>query len=216
MIRRHLSSLLIALNLALVGGLAYLWLDTQGQPRNIHWRAPSAQKPMLTAPVLPSPAWNEADVSHFIAILDRPLFSPSRRQPPPPPPPAQPVVDPFGSVQLFGLFTNENGGGIVARIDGKIRRMQVKENLGEWTLKSVKDRDATFEHGSETRVLNLAHVRAPTPPPKAPVPGQPAPTAAAPAGVSTQAQRMQAEERERVRMLNEFRAKVGAPLIPMP
>jgi len=222
MIKRYLSTLLVLLNLAMGAGLAYLWLNKQGHIRNIHWLAPAAQNPLLTAPPLPSPAWNETDVSRFLAIVDRPLFSPSRRPPPPPPPlPPPPVVDPLDSVQLYGIFASENSGGIVARIEGKVRRVQYKEKIGEWTLKSAKDRDITLERGTQIRVLNLAYVRAPAPPPKttpiptpATVPVQP--KAEAPPSDGTRAQLMQQEERERVRVLNEFRAKVGAPLLPMP
>lgn len=217
MIRKHFTLILLALNLALAAGLAYMWLDADGQPRNIHWQAPQAQKPELGKLALPAQGADNFDAGQFMAIVDRPLFSPSRKPPPPPPPPdAKPAYDPLNDMQLYGAFASGDTGGIMARIEGKIRRVHYGDKIGEWTLKKVKDREITLERGPETRVLNLAYVKGNAAPPRpstaaAPVAG----TAPPPAG-GTQAQRNQEEQRERIRMLNEFRAKVGAPLLPMP
>ena len=52
---------LIALNLALAGGLAYLWLDEQGQPRDLSWQPP--------APLVPDT--QALELAHAVGSPDR-------------------------------------------------------------------------------------------------------------------------------------------------
>lgn len=173
--------LLLALNAALaLGGLA-LWMDTEGHWRHVRWLAPAPQTMALADVNLPrGSVGGDLDVGRFVAVLDRPLFSPSRRPPPPPPPPAPPPpVDPLANIQLFGVYGGKTSGGIVARIDGKVQRVQLQSNVGEWTVKSISGREVTFARGEESRTLTLIHAvaaRAPSPvaaaaPLEAPNPG---------------------------------------------
>lgn len=206
--------------------LAALWVDSSFQWRNVNWQKPEPLRPDLqglTPTVAPPRA---VDISRFVMMLDRPLFAVNRRPPPPKPvasdtASAQP--DPLAGIHIFGLFGGEQSGGMLARIDGKIRRVAVKENFGGWVLQSVKDREATVERNGEVRVLPLVQARPTTvarpaggsPPPGgaavAPEAGAPA-AAAAPAGMTAEQRAQQAEEaqRERLRRRNEFRAKAGA------
>ena len=86
--KRHLLSILGFVCLGLAVFLTGLWINRQGQWRNTHWQAPA---PLTTnylemLPLLPEPA--RVPTSRFMALLERPLFSETRRPPPPPPPPA--------------------------------------------------------------------------------------------------------------------------------
>lgn len=210
--------ILLALNAALLGALAWMWFDPQGQLKHARWSAPQALNPdfsdVSTQPAEPT----ATDTVQFIATLERPLFSPTRRPPPPVvAPPAPPVVipDPFENLQLLGVFSNARMSGILARVDGKVQRVKAGESLGSWVLKDVQGRNVTFTKGEETRVVTLVHAREPvaTPTAEAPAaapPGVPAPMANSPADALA---RTQQELRERLAGRNAMRAKLGLPLI---
>lgn len=201
--------LLVAL---LSAGLASLWVDPQGHWRNIAWKPPEAKSPDVSSPAgLMLVAPGEAATA-YASIQARPLFAPDRRPPPPPPPPVPPPPpDPLADIQLYGVFSGESAG-IVARVEGKMRRIKVNEALGEWTLKNIDGRTVTFAKGDEKRQLKLAYA-----PLGARVP--PAPTAAQPSagrapGTSRNAaaaQNSQDEARETLRRRNEIRAARGLP-----
>lgn len=141
--------------LAVVGsvGLASLWLDERGQWRNVAWAVPAAIAPDIKVPVNPLSGMRSTLASYAINP-DRPLFTPDRRPPPPPPPPAPP--DPFIGIQIFGIYTGSNGG-ILARIEGRVRRVKFNEAIGGWTLKSVDGRQINFVQGAQTRQLRLEY-----------------------------------------------------------
>ncbi len=189
--KKHALHALLALNAALVLVLAWLWIDKTGRLRNIHWQPPAPQTSDYAAMVPALPGLAPADTSQFIAMLDRPLFSPTRRPPPPPPPPQAPEsADNLSTAQLSGLFLGQNDGGIIVRIGDKHRRVRLRESVEGWTLSAVQDRSATFTRGGQSRVLQLpraaltgATVRPPPqaaqPPVAAPVrPASPPPMAA--------------------------------------
>jgi hypothetical protein len=147
--------LLLLLVLVLSGGLASLWLDEQGQWRNIGWTAPIAIAPDIKVPVNPlSVMRSTSAAASYASIQERPLFAPDRRPPPPPPPPAPP--DPFIGIQIYGIFSGNNGG-ILARVEGKVRRVRFNESIGGWTLKSVSGRQINFVQGEQTRQLRLEY-----------------------------------------------------------
>ena len=182
---RYLIRLLMALNAALALFLVSLWFDQNGEMRNVHWQAPQPQLPDFEGMRPRSPADSAADITQFLALQERPLFSPTRRPPLPPPPPPPPVVppppDPLAGIHLYGLFSSAEGGGIIAKIEGKTRRVRIGETVGPWTLKALKDRDVTFARGEETRVLPLLYDRAAMARP-APPSGNAGGAAAAPSG----------------------------------
>jgi hypothetical protein len=135
----------------------------------------------------PLPGIASADTSQFIAMLDRPLFSSSRRPPPPPPPPppaqAQAPVDNLSTARLSGLFFGDGVGGIIINIAGKHRRVRLNEGVDGWLLKSIQERSVTFARGGESRTLPLPRGALTTYTGLAPAPGQAAMNLATP-GVS--------------------------------
>lgn len=199
---------LLLLITALACTLAWQWVDERAQWRNIAWLAP---KPLLPE-VKPLQVLPAAAPAQYASILERPLFAPDRRPPPPPAPPPPP--DPLADIQLLGLFSGANGG-LLARIEGKVRRVKVNETVGPWTLKSVDGRDATFAQGTDSRQLRLAYARIDTP--AAPTAAQAATAAARPAGLGAPGAgapvNIQDEGRERTRRRNEIRAARGLPPI---
>jgi hypothetical protein len=155
-----------------------------------------------------------ANPATYMAILDRPLFAPDRKPPPPPDAVAeQPPPDPLANIELFGLFSGEGVGGVLVRVEGKIKRVRLGETVGPWTVSEINGRSVTFVRGDESRVLTLAYLKAP----RAAAPDGPVSAgAAAPAGpapvdrLSIQQQEQEAA-RERLRQRNELFRKAGLP-----
>lgn len=214
--KRYVIRLLVLANMALTIGLVSLWIDRDGQVQNIHWQAPAPIKVEIRG--IPSALTSVADSaeSHFVATLERPLFAPNRRPPPPPAPPApEPPPDPLANIQLYGVFSGEGVKGILARIDGKVRRVFVNDLVGDWSVKEINDRDVSFTRADETRVLRLVQVR--TPVPQVPsvagagnaYTGNPA-AAGVPGGLAA-AQKIEEEGRDRLRRRNAIRATAGLP-----
>jgi hypothetical protein len=204
--------LLVLLALLLVGGLAWLWVDEHGQLRNVTWAAPAPVYPDLSAGKAPPPDAAAANPATFLAILERPVFAPDRRPPPPPAPPPPP--DPMADIHILGIFSGETPG-ILARVEGKVRRVKLNESIGAWTLKSINGREVSFGQGEETRSLRLVYARIDTvnaAPPSggAPAAGGPPSISSAPAAA---APNPQDAARETLRRRNEIRAARGLPLI---
>ena len=204
---------LLLLIVALAGGLAGMWIDQYGQLRNMDWVAPKALPSDIKVPADPSKAGVAAgDALQFAVILERPLFAPDRRPPPPPPPPIPPPPpDPLADIQIQGVFSGANAG-IIARVEGKMRRIKINETIGQWTLKSINDRDITFGQGDEKRQLRLAYARLNAPIAPAVVPNAPPVPESAPApGAAGLPQKAQDEVRERLERRNQLRTSRGLP-----
>jgi hypothetical protein len=134
--RRYLIPGLILANLALAGGLAWQWVTPAGQVRNVRWTPPAPIKPVLTDSVLPP--WN-ADLGSFMASLDRPLFSATRRPPPKPAEAPPVVVDTLASVRVLGLYSSGGtSGGAIVRSEGKVVRLKQGDTLGGWRRRRRK------------------------------------------------------------------------------
>jgi hypothetical protein len=206
--KRLAVPLLIGLNAWLAVILIWMWVGTDGKLRNVHWAAPRPIRPDFSEPLAALAQRRTDEAAQLVAMADRPLFSPTRRPPPPPAPPAPP--DPLGNLQLRGVYSSDSGGGIIARVEGRVRRASVNEKIGDWTVQKIADRDVTFVRGGETRVLKLARRTGPPAPPGLPAaaaPGTPAP----PATQMTGAQRAEEEERARLRAINENNIRNGLP-----
>lgn len=211
--------ILAVVNLGLAAGLASLWVDTNGQPLpELAWTSPSAVSPEIIAPQLALMTDPHAgNPSAYPDILARPIFAADRRPPPPPAPPKPPVQpppppppDPFASVQLTGLFSGENGG-VLARVEGKMRRVKIGQQIGAWTLQAIEGREATFKQGEQERKLRLAYAKLNVPVPvpvQAVVPNMPPRPAQAAQALP---QNMQDEQRERLRRRNALRIQNGLP-----
>jgi hypothetical protein len=122
---------------------------------------------------LPGPA--PADITAFVGLLERPLFSPTRR-PPAATPQDTPAAkaDNFSTAKLTGIFNSAGASGLIMHMGDKDMRVQLHQSLDGWTLKSLTDREATFASGSETRVLQLKRADV-----SQAAPGSPAASAAA-------------------------------------
>lgn len=153
---------LAVLNLLLAGVLLWQWVDPQGGLRNVHWQPPAPIKPALDSPSAASAALRDAGTGRVVALLERPVFSPTRRPPlppvvakvvPPPPP------DPLNTLHLYGMFSGSEGGGVIARVDGKMRRVKISEPVGDWKLKAISGSNAVFGRGSEIRTVPLVQVK---------------------------------------------------------
>lgn len=157
--KRHALPMLLFFNGVLAVWLVWLWVTPQGALRNVHWQPPMEQKTDLSSLLPALPTLKQSDTDRFIVLLERPLFSPTRRPPPPPPPPPPPVaaapVDNFSTASLSGVFEGPGGTGIIIQMAGKNHRLQLHQTLDGWTLKSVSGRQVTFGNAGETRVLQL-------------------------------------------------------------
>jgi hypothetical protein len=149
--------MLIAANVLLVLALTAMWVDPQGQVRHTRWVRPDPIQSdyMQMLPGLPSREPVRTDV--FLALLERPIFSSTRRPPPPPPPPVPaPPPDLLANAQIVGVFSGgSDSGGAIVRIDGKGRRIRLGESINGWRLTSVKERSAVFTNGGQTREMLL-------------------------------------------------------------
>ncbi len=198
--------LLLLLVLGLGAGLLSLWLDQQGHWRNITWAVPAAKAPDIKAPVDILPAAGNPAPS-YASIQERPLFAPDRRPPPPPPPPPPP--DPFVGIQIYGLFTGTTEG-VLARVEGKMRRIKIGDAIGAWTLKRIEGRQITFKQGEQTRHLQLAYAKLNTVVPPPPIVATAAP--GSPVGAQPAANHQDAYREELARR-NAVRASRGLPLL---
>lgn len=158
--KRHALGILVLLNVGLACVLAALWLEPDGTVRNARWQAPAPIQSnyLEMLPVLPERS--AVDTSQFLALLERPLFSMTRRPPPPPPPPQPPAppppVDHLATAKLYGAFAGENTGGVILQISGKTRRLRLNEALDGWVLQAIQPRSVTLTRNGETRVLQLS------------------------------------------------------------
>jgi hypothetical protein len=208
--------LLALLTLILATGLAWMWLDQHGKPRNLAWVTPKPLTPDIKVPVSAGLiAATAANPSMFAVILERPLFAPDRR--PPPPPAAAPPPDPFATIKIQGIFSGANAG-ILANVDSKTRRVKINETIGNWTLKSIDGRDITFTQGDDHRTVRLTYARLDAPASQNPKANAQAASAPVPASAVTPApgavslpQTAQDEARERLRRRNELRTSRGLP-----
>lgn len=149
---------LLVLNAALLAGLAALWVNPATlQWRDVRWSPPAPLVPELGAQ---APATRVAAARHP-EILDRPLFSPTRRPPPPEQaqaePAAAPQPDPLKDVHLFGIFEAGRDRGAILRIDGDVQRVRVGESVAGWTLREVHDRQVVLVRQGQSRTLDLAY-----------------------------------------------------------
>jgi hypothetical protein len=204
---------LLAVALLLAGWLAWNWFDEQAQLRPLAWVPPKPLVPDLKFMTKDlQPGASLVGGGPYTIILARPMFAPDRRPPPPPAPPPPP--DPMASVQVRGIFSGENAG-ILASVDGKMRRIKINESIGSWTLKSINGRVISFAQGDTKRELSLAYaplgVRSPTV--NATTPGQP--LASTPQAASAfRTINPQDEAREYQRRRNEALAARGLPTAP--
>lgn len=212
---------LLALNLGLLVWLASLWLTPEGHLAGVQWQPPPALKPALDGgkdlPV------TGVDLGRYVATLERPLFMPSRRPPQPALTTTAPVVvDTPPDVRVLGLYGagGEGGaGGMVARIDGKVKRVRIGETIGRWTLQALRPGEAVLASGDSQQIYPL-HRAASGLQAEAPVADNASSAAAQaaprPAAVDASRQRQIEDARANLRRINALRARSGLPPVPEP
>ena len=220
MLKRHLVPLLAALSVMLAVLLAWLWLTPQGAWRDVRWNPPAPLPPALgEPPALPGTA---VDLNRFVATLERPLFMPSRRPVPPPDAAASAAapVDPLPDIRLLGVYGSQDAGGLVARIDGRVKRFRLGESIGSWSLKEIRANAVVLARGEDVRTIELRRSLGNEPAGSDSAADRPAPVAAArPAPEVEPPERAQLRERlalARDKRLNEARIRQGMPPSPRP
>ena len=157
-LNRYALHLIVGLNFVLILALAALWIGPDGKVRNLQWQRPAPQTSDYASMLPELPSVVPANTGAFMAILERPLFTITRRPPPPPPPPKAveaPPPDTLSTARLTGLYTGPGAGGIILNIGGKDRRVRIREQIEGWTLSAIDQQSATFSSGSSQRTLPL-------------------------------------------------------------
>lgn len=177
--KRYVLSLLGAANLLLALGLGALWMDKDGSLRNTRWLPPSPITADYNAMLPMLPTRSPVDGGRALAMLERPLFSPTRRPPPSVVASSEAeaaVVDNLSTAKLMGLFQGAQTNGIIIQIAGKNRRMKLNESVDGWVLQSVQGRAATFgRNDGQTRTIQMTRSLVNT---YTGMPNMPAPSAA--------------------------------------
>jgi len=208
--KRYITHILLLVAAALACILLAMWFHRDGSQRNVRWQPPKAQTPDFASMAPTLPERKPADTSRFLALLERPLFSPSRR-PPPPPAPAE-EQQPLPNVHLYGLYGGDQTGGAIVRVDGKNRRIQLNETISGWKLSAIGDRAITLRRGARTHTIELKHVIRQS----GAAAAAPAPSAAPAAPMTPQARAQQLREErarqnaERAQAVREARAARAA------
>lgn len=183
--KRHALALLCVINALLAVGLGALWFQSDGTLRNAQWHPPEPVNADYIAMVPSLPARKQVETARLMAMLERPLFSSTRRPPPPTAPEAAIPVDNLSSARLLGVFEGAQTSGAILQVAGKSRRVRLNESVDGWVLQSVQGRAVTFASGGQTRTLPL--IRAPVNSPTSSIaPAAPAPVPhAAPVSINT-------------------------------
>jgi hypothetical protein len=128
--RLNAITAVLAVNVALAGGLAHLWADG-GRTR---WAEPAALPPALEDSVA-MPAAEPADIARYRETVERPLFA-ANRKPAPKSDPAQAQVeaDALNDVRLLGTYEAGERGGVVIVRGGKVERLAIGESIGSWKV----------------------------------------------------------------------------------
>lgn len=214
--KRHVLLLLVVANLVLAALLAWLWLTPQGQWRGVHWQPPQPVRPVLSdTPALPA---FEVDLGRYVATLERPLFATSRR-PPPILAAAAPATEPMPDIRLLGMYGTSDAGGVIASIDGKVRRLRVGESVGGWSLKELRAGEIVIGRADEVRTLRLMRSTGSEPAPTtaaAAAASAPAVSSATPSATDAYKQSEVERVRTQVRRMNVLRARSGMPPLPEP
>lgn len=218
--KRWALPLLVAIDLALLAWLAARWITPQGEWIGVKWTPPAAQRPSLDGGA-PLPQTG-VEVGRFVATLERPLFVPTRRPPPPPQAASAPApADPLTDLRLLAVYGNQQVGGVIVRVDSRVRRLKLGETLNGWTLRSVQPHAVELARGDEVRSIEIKRTAGLEPQPTAsgaPVAGegQSAASNARSAALEEMQRREREERRAQITRMNAIRARMGAPPLPEP
>lgn len=89
------------------------------------------------------------------AALDRPLFSPTRREPEPPPLPTQPPPVPAPpDAKVLGIVTTGGKSAALVRISGVETRVQQGDTIGGWVVESIAQSGVGLRFEDTTLLLS--------------------------------------------------------------
>ena len=189
--RRRLAARLPLLLAAICAVLAAIVVsEALLQPQADPAAAPSAavSKPAALPPLPPDPAFAMPPEASFAVVVDRPIFSPSRR-----------AIEGAAAVAAPGTSGDLTLVGVIIRDDERIALVKLRngdqleslhqgDNLAGWSAVTIAPDRVLFRHGAVEEELILDY-KAPAPPapPRvkrklAAVPPQPAPGAVMPPG----------------------------------
>ena len=166
--------LLLAVLCAVLGGRVYDEWQLSQQPVRIDEPSPAAAAP---APAAEAPLVTPA-AGAFAAIVERPLFSPTRRPPAaaPPPAPAPEVVaapTPLAPMDfsLAGVVISGGTRSALVQMQADGRQVRVAEGgaIDGWTLVTVEPQRAVFRRDDSVQALVLDYLKA-VPPGQVPPP----------------------------------------------
>lgn len=136
--------------------------------------APGARTLVLPAlklaPLAATPTFTLAPLARFEELIERPLFSASRR-PPSEEAPKSPEAAPEAPLDLVLRGVVLTGNRRIALLQSekgerKALRLLAGDSHAGWVLKAIEADNVTFERDEEIRVLELAFEEPPPPPPK--------------------------------------------------
>lgn len=155
--------------------LAALWLAPGPLAALRHWQAPAPQAPNLDdvhAALLHAHPGAAAD---YPELLQRPLFSATRRPPAPPAPPVakpqpepEPEPNPIEHVRVLGVITGPTlNGALLAEGEGT-RFLPLNQKYEGWTLRTLAEDHVVFQFRGRRQRLDvaLAHLGDAAQPPK--------------------------------------------------
>ena len=164
--------------------LAVVLLQWQDADAPIATPVPRAAPGAATLPASKTMAAITLDPAEEAIVLERPLFSPTRRPPPPPPPPSsataaggaaatKPSVPepPPMNFTLVGIVRDRTSSlALLQPTNGKrVMSVRAGQAVDGWMLVSIGIDSASFRNGAAVRELALDYRRAPPPlPPLAP------------------------------------------------
>jgi len=176
---RFLPSLLAGTGAVLM--LAVVLLQWQDADAPIATPVPRAAPGAATLPASKTMAAITLDPAEESLVLERPLFSPTRRPPPPPPPPSSATAAGGGATKpsvpepppmnftLVGIVRDLTSSlALLQPTNGKrVMSLRAGQALDGWMLVSIGTDSASFRNGAAVRELVLDFRRAapPLPPP---------------------------------------------------
>ena len=156
---RGATSWLVAINVALALLLAALWLAPGAPAAWRNWQPAAPQAPALDDVRAATLVANAAATASYPAVVERPLMDPTRRpQTPASAPSAAASVPPptaIDQVRLRGIVAGPALNGVLIDQEGKTSFVRRGERVGDWTLESLRGREADFVRNGEHRRIEL-------------------------------------------------------------
>ena len=156
---RGATSWLVAINVALALLLAALWLAPGAPAAWRSWQPPAPQAPALDDVRAATLVANAAATASYPAVVERPLMDPTRRPPTAASAPSAAASAPpptaIDQVRLRGIVAGPALNGVLIEQDGKTSFVRRGERIGDWTLESLRGREADFVRNGEHRRIEL-------------------------------------------------------------